>query len=240
MCIWLVFESLTNKIQIRYFGNGRVQLQILVSFKYKYSVDLNIRCNGLRVCIWVCLAGCLSACVFVCLSVVRVTQKTIAPIDLIFFHKNLRSIIPVARSSFKMMRVGIQIWTQEFNKWLFTIASARQDNICHQCMPQRQMCVVIKTCIMTSKVHHSEWGSTISDCLVTGSVMTSHVHHSERGSAISDCLVWSSRLLSWCIPEETHPPRFPIETGFLLDETQPSCIVCLNIFGEDLVNAWRD
>ena len=39
---------------------------------------------------------------------------------------------------------------------------------------------------MTSQVHHSERGSVISDCLVTGSVMTSHVHHSERGSVISD------------------------------------------------------
>ena len=32
---------------------------------------------------------------------------------------------------------------------------------------------------MTSKVCHSERGSVISDCLVTGSVMTSHEHHSE-------------------------------------------------------------
>ena len=42
---------------------------------------------------------------------------------------------------------------------------------------------------MTSQVHHSERGSVISDCLVTGIVMTSHVCHSERGSVISDCLV---------------------------------------------------
>ena len=32
---------------------------------------------------------------------------------------------------------------------------------------------------MTSQVHHSERGSVISDCLVTGSVMTSQVCHSE-------------------------------------------------------------
>ena len=36
-----------------------------------------------------------------------------------------------------------------------------------------------------SQVHHSERGSVISDCLVTGSVMMSQVHHSERGSVIS-------------------------------------------------------
>ena len=43
---------------------------------------------------------------------------------------------------------------------------------------------------MTSHMHHSERGSAICDCLVTGSVMTSHMHHSERGSAICDCLLY--------------------------------------------------
>ena len=42
---------------------------------------------------------------------------------------------------------------------------------------------------MTSQVYHSERGSVIYDCLVTGSVMTSQVHHSQRRSVISDCLV---------------------------------------------------
>ena len=36
----------------------------------------------------------------------------------------------------------------------------------HKSMPRRQTCVVIKTCIMTSQVRHSELGSVISDCLV--------------------------------------------------------------------------
>ena len=49
---------------------------------------------------------------------------------------------------------------------------------------------------MTSQVYHSERGSVISDCLVTGSVMTSEVHHSERGSVISDCLDTGSVMTS--------------------------------------------
>ena len=49
---------------------------------------------------------------------------------------------------------------------------------------------------MTSHEHHSERGSVIYDCLVTGSVMTSQVYHSERGSVISDCLVTGSVMTS--------------------------------------------
>ena len=49
---------------------------------------------------------------------------------------------------------------------------------------------------MTSQVHHSERGSVISDCLVTGSVMTSYVCHGERGYVISDCLVTGSVMTS--------------------------------------------
>ncbi len=53
-----------------------------------------------------------------------------------------------------------------------------------------------KNPVIMSHVRHSERGSVISDCLVTGSVMTSHVCHSEGGSVISDCLVTGSVMTS--------------------------------------------
>ena len=96
----------------------------------------------------------------------------------------------MTRSSSRMIRIR----TQGFSLGFFTIG--RWDKVCHQSTPQRQACTVMKTCIITSHVHHSERGSVISDCLVTGSVMTSHVHHSERGSVISDCLVTGSVMTS--------------------------------------------
>ena len=92
----------------------------------------------LPVCLPACLPACLSACLPVCLSVClfgRVTQKTIAPIDLDFFT---RSIIPLARSSFKIIR----IWTRNI-----------YFRILHHCeigqnMPSKY--------VMTSNVHYDE------------------------------------------------------------------------------------
>ena len=48
-----------------------------------------------------------------CMSVQARNTKTIVPIDLIFYP---RSIIPVVRSSSKIIRIGIRMWTQEFTK----------------------------------------------------------------------------------------------------------------------------
>ena len=39
-------------------------------------------------------------------------------------------------------------------------------------MKGRQTCVTMKKCIMTSKVHHSERGSAISDCVVLVRIMS--------------------------------------------------------------------
>ena len=107
-------------------------------------------CEGNAFGLFVCLAVCLWVCV--CVSVRTNNSKAIAPIYLIFCT---RSIIPMARSSSKMIRIIlVHIWTQEFVKGLFTIENF--DKICHQRMPRRQTCAVVKTlwrriCVITSK-----------------------------------------------------------------------------------------
>ena len=80
-----------------------------------------------------------------------------ASIDLIWSHKKW---VNYTRSSTKMIRNGIGIWTK---KILFTIE--RYDKICHQSTPRRQTCVMVKTWVMTSHERHSEPGSDVHDCL---------------------------------------------------------------------------
>ena len=96
-----------------------------------------------------------AVCPFVCLSV-HVTQKLLLRLTW-FLHK---SIIPMALTSSKMIRIGI--WTQEFLKGSFTIGK--------QNMPSKydmaSTCIMMKTCAMKSHVRHSERGYAISDCLV--------------------------------------------------------------------------
>ena len=60
----------------------------------------------------------MSVCLYVW-SVRAHNSKTIAPIDFIFYT---RSIVLLARSYSKIIRIGIQIWSQEFIKGFFTIA----------------------------------------------------------------------------------------------------------------------
>ena len=87
---------------------------------------------------------------------------------------------------------------------------------------------------MMSYVHHSERGSVISDCLVTGSVMTSQVHHSERGSVISDCLVTGSVMTS----QVHHSERGSVISEYLVVDVF-GCFV-MRYFGADRLtsNVW--
>ena len=91
-----------------------------------------------------------------CLSVRTSYSQTIA-IDLICFHNKCYT-----RGSVLLLIKMIGIWSLEFIYEFFTLA--RYDNVCHQTTPRRQMCAMMKTCVMTSShVRHSERGS---DCLV--------------------------------------------------------------------------
>ena len=99
----------------------------------------------------------MSACLSVC-----VTQILLLRFNRFFYT---RSIIPVARSTSKLIRIGTSRSTL---KNLFTDSSPLGDRNkrCHQSMPRCQTCIMMKTCVMTSHVRHRQRGSVISDCLV--------------------------------------------------------------------------
>ena len=64
-------------------------------------------------------------------------------------------------------------WSGSGRKNLFKDYSPMGDwtiIICHQNSQWHQTCAVMKTCIMTSHVHHSERESVISDCLVVDDI----------------------------------------------------------------------
>ena len=102
-------------------------------------------------------------------SCIQCNSKTIALIDLIFVHNNY-----YPRGS-----VLLKDDPDLDSRILFKNSSPLGDyyryaKICHQSTPRRQMCVMMKTCVMTSHVRHSERGSVISD--MPGSHRTCYIN----------------------------------------------------------------
>ena len=104
-----------------------------------------------------------SICLYVCLYVHASNSKTISPIDLIFYTK--RSIL-MALPSTKINRIRIHNWAQDFIKGFFTIAIYTVGPYMATKYAMMYECVMMKKCVMTSKGHHSQRDSAISDCLV--------------------------------------------------------------------------
>ena len=83
-------------------------------------------------------------------------SKIIAPIYLIFVHKKYYTHASPLLSDDPYRDLDSIIYSR-----------IRHHQKIGQSMPQRQTCIIIKTCVMTSHVPRSERGSVIADCLVT-------------------------------------------------------------------------
>ena len=135
------FAAPGNRPHSFQYSNIRTQLILLRNYP---SSQGGVWGSCICVCLSVCLPACLPACLYVCMSVclsvcvsvrARNSKKLLLWLTCCFYT---RSIIPVARSSSKM----IWIWTQEFIKLFFTITT--WDKICQQSMPWSQTCVMMK------------------------------------------------------------------------------------------------
>ena len=94
---------------------------------------------------YVCLSICLSGCI---------TQKHCSDLlDFVTQEVLYPWLGPPLRSSGSRSGSGLENIFKDFSPL------GDRNKICH-----RMICVMMKTCIMTSYVHHSERGSVISDC----------------------------------------------------------------------------
>ena len=99
----------------------------------------------------------------VCLST-GVTQKLLRRCTHFFVFHN-KSIL-MARPSSNVTWIGIRIWTPELILKRIHQHCKIGPKIAYQTLYWHQMCIIVKKCITTLKVQHSERGTGISDCLV--------------------------------------------------------------------------